>query len=134
MLDQSRRDELSEELGNDFLAELTDVFWADAWSLLDFGVKALVEENVPEMRKILHTLAGSASNLGLTAIVEAANAANTALKLGERPDLGHMQAVMLRTSALLPARRQGHDRRPSPPNTLATQKAGVTSSTPKPRS
>lgn len=105
MLDHGRRKELAEQLGDDFLDELTAAFWADAWSLLDFGVKALVDEDIVEMGKVLHTLTGSASNLGLAAIAEAALTANTAVKAGGRPDFGHLQAVMLRTSALLEGAR-----------------------------
>jgi len=103
MLNESRRTELAEELGEDFLDELTTAFWDDAWALLDFGVTALVNEDAAEMRKVLHTLTGSAGNLGLSAISAAAEAANYAVKAGERPDLDQLQAIMLRTLAVLQA-------------------------------
>jgi len=103
MIDQSRRQELSEELDEEFLDELTAAFWVDAWALIDFGVEALVNDDTDELHKVLHTLAGSAINLGFTGIWQAASAAGAALKIGVRPDFGRLQAVMLRTSAALEA-------------------------------
>lgn len=103
MLDQGRRAELAEELGDDFLDELTSTFWEDAWALLDQGIAAIVSNDTVELGKIVHTLHGSAGNLGFPCIAEAAADAQTALNAGERLDFGRLQAVMLRTLAALDA-------------------------------
>jgi HPt (histidine-containing phosphotransfer) domain-containing protein len=101
MLDEARRAELADELGDDFLDELTATFWTDAWALLDHGIACIVNDDIVELRKILHTLTGSAGNLGLSGITEAAADAKAAMSAGERPDFGRLQAVMLRTVAVL---------------------------------
>ncbi len=101
MIDQDRRAELTEEFGEEFLSELTDAFWTDAWALIDFGVEAQINDDQVELRKVLHTLTGSAGNLGFSGISKAAEEANQALKRGVPPDFGELQKIMLRTSALI---------------------------------
>ncbi len=100
MLDLNRRAELADHLGEDFVEELTSSFWSDCWGLLDFGVTAIVSNDTDELGKVLHTLSGSAGNLGFSGIARAAEAANIALKRGVIPDLIELQVIMLRTSAL----------------------------------
>ncbi len=100
MLDLTRRSELADELGEDFLEELTSGFWSDSWALLDFAITAIIDRDMVELAKVLHTLSGSAGNLGFIAVAHAAETANRTLKRGVMPNLGELQASMLRTSVL----------------------------------
>ncbi len=70
-LDLGHRSHLADELGEDGLAELTDVFRADAERLLEAMRRAQAAGDREAMRRALHTLAGAAANVGFAGVVSA---------------------------------------------------------------
>lgn len=104
MIDHARRDILAQEIGEDFIAELTTSFWADTWPLYETICACAKTGDTVDMRRALHTIAGSAGNLGLTGIAAAAGAAGTAIKTGGEPDIDHLGKALNETLADLRAR------------------------------
>ena len=70
-LDLTHRAHLAEELGDDCLAELTDVFRADAVRLVEEMDRARSTGDREAMRRALHTLTGAAANVGFVGVVAA---------------------------------------------------------------
>ncbi len=104
MIDHARRDILAQEIGEDFIAELTESFWADTWPLYETICACAETGDMADMRRALHTIAGAAGNIGLTGIAAAAGAAGTAIKSGGKPDIDHLGRALNDTLAQLPAR------------------------------
>ena len=70
-LDLVHRAHLAEELGEDCLAELTDVFRADADRLLKEMETALGNGDRDAIRRSLHTLSGASASVGFAGVVMA---------------------------------------------------------------
>lgn len=104
MIDHARRGILTEEIGDEFVAELTDSFWADAKPLFETISACADAGDTAGMRNALHTIAGAAGNVGLTGIAAAADAAGTAIKAGDKPDIDRLGTAMNETRAQLEAR------------------------------
>jgi|GEM_PF-1816621 len=62
---------LDEDLGEETVAELTDVFLESANDILSKLVVALGEQNYMEIRDLLHGLRGNSSTFGFEALVTA---------------------------------------------------------------
>lgn len=105
MIDHARRAILAEDIGDDFVAELTDSFWADSRPLLEAISAAAGAGDLAGMRRALHTIAGSAGNVGLTGIAAAAEAAGAAIKAGDTPDIKRLTIAMTDTRTLIEARK-----------------------------
>lgn len=97
MFDPDRRAMLIAEIGEDFMSELTTAFWSDAWPLLETATRAYAAADVSVARRALHTLCGSAGNIGFGAIADAAETASRHVKAGDIPDLGCLRRIMEKT-------------------------------------
>lgn len=73
-LDKSRQDELIEALGEDVYQELIESFFNDAKDLIGALNIAFANQNNPEIDRVLHTIKGAASNVGLNDIAHHADA------------------------------------------------------------
>jgi two-component system, sensor histidine kinase len=73
-LDKSRQDELIEALGEDVYQELIESFFNDAKELIGALNTAYSTQNNPEIDRVLHTIKGAASNVGLNDIAHHADA------------------------------------------------------------
>lgn len=101
MIDQERRNLLVDEIGEAFVLELTNAFWDDAWTLFGDATSAMAAGDAGLTRRALHTIAGSAGNIGLEGIATAAEAANQCVKSGMAPDFQRLRAAMDETFALI---------------------------------
>jgi two-component system, sensor histidine kinase len=72
-LDKSRQDELIEALGEDVYQELIESFFNDAQDLMSALNQAVANQNNPEIDRVLHTIKGAASNVGLNDIAHHAD-------------------------------------------------------------
>ena len=70
--DESRHAELVEAIGKDGFDQLLDVFFDDATSLLSDLLRAMRSQDIELLDRSLHSLKGSASNLGFTGIASLA--------------------------------------------------------------
>lgn len=73
-LDKSRQDELIDALGEDVYQELIESFFNDAQDLISELNKALADHNDRDIDRVLHTIKGAASNVGLNDIADHAHA------------------------------------------------------------
>ncbi|MDK9695489.1 MAG: ATP-binding protein [Siculibacillus sp.] len=111
VLDPAHRRHLVEQIGEEGVAELTDVFVADATALLDELAAAHAAGDAGAVRRTLHTLTGAAANVGCSGVVAAIAAIREAGVL-ECPDLvGRLGAEILRAQAVLAA--EGGTRSPA---------------------
>ncbi|WP_181703462.1 ATP-binding protein [Chthonobacter albigriseus] len=88
---ESRVRVLVQELGADVFEELVASFLGDLSQLLGDLTQALEAGDVPTMRRTLHTIKGSAANVGFTAIENAA----TAAMADAEPDPGRLSHLVL---------------------------------------
>lgn len=100
MIDHERRALLIDEIGEDFVVELTSAFWDDAWRLFDDAVTAFAAGDTTTARRALHTIAGSAGNIGLSGIAATAELANQSIKSGSEPDFARLRHAMDETVSL----------------------------------
>ena len=73
-LDEARHAELVDALGEDVFQELVESFFDDATSLMDELNDALRKNDPGKIDRVLHTIKGAASNVGLNDIAVKANA------------------------------------------------------------
>ncbi len=73
-LDEARHAELVEALGEDVFQELVESFFDDATGLLDELNEALRKNDPDKIDRVLHTIKGAASNVGLNDLAVKANA------------------------------------------------------------
>ena len=73
-LDEARHAELVEALGEDVFQELVESFFDDATSLLDELQDALRKNDPEKIDRVLHTIKGAASNVGLNDLAVKAHA------------------------------------------------------------
>lgn len=104
MIDHGRRTVLIEEIGREFVDDLTQSFWSDSWPLFDEALACETAGDIKGLRRVLHTIAGSAGNIGFTGIAQAAEAAGLAAKTGDHPDLTRIREAMNQTAVALEAR------------------------------
>ena len=67
MIDQARIEELKQEIGEDDLREVLDLFCDE----VDDSLFALAEQKSTEIPNLLHALKGSALNIGMQALAAA---------------------------------------------------------------
>jgi CheY-like chemotaxis protein len=95
VLDLVHRRHLAEQIGEEGVAELTEVFVADATALLEELAKAYEAADREGVRRVLHTLTGAAANVGCIGVVAAIQAIRDQGVL-ESPDLvGRLGAAVL---------------------------------------
>jgi hypothetical protein len=103
VLDAAHRRHLAEQIGEEGVAELTEVFVADAVALLDELAEAHAEGRVDGVRRVLHTLTGAAANVGCSGVVAAIGAIREEGSF-DRPDLvGRLGAAILAARMALEA-------------------------------
>ncbi len=103
VLDLAHRRHLAEQIGDEGVAELTEVFVADAAALLEELAGAYEAGDGAGVRRVLHTLTGAASNVGCAGVV-AAIAAIREVGVMECPDLvGRLGAAVLAAREALEA-------------------------------
>jgi signal transduction histidine kinase/CheY-like chemotaxis protein/HPt (histidine-containing phosphotransfer) domain-containing protein len=103
VLDLSHRRHLAEQIGDEGVAELTEVFVADAAALLEELAGAYAAADRDGVRRVLHTLTGAASNVGCAGVVAVIAAIREAGVL-ECPDLvGRLGAAVLAAREALEA-------------------------------
>lgn len=73
-LDEARHAELVDALGEDVFQELVESFFDDATGLLDELNQALRRNDSEKIDRVLHTIKGAASNVGLNDLAVKANA------------------------------------------------------------
>jgi len=73
-LDEARHAELVDALGEDVFQELVESFFDDATGLLDELNEALRRNDPDKIDRVLHTIKGAASNVGLNDLAVKANA------------------------------------------------------------
>ena len=96
-----RRQMLREELGEKTALRLTQVFWDDLRGQVLELQKSTHDTDPVSIRRIFHTIKGSAETIGFTAIAEASSQTrDTFLKEG-RIDLTHLNRAILETQAEL---------------------------------
>ena len=110
LFDTGQREQLLDALGEDVVAELTEAFWADANQLIDRASAALQAGETTDLLRILHTLKGSAANLGLLHIAASAETLRRLIPTTETPDLGPLLAAVLATRRALASPAEADDR------------------------
>jgi HPt (histidine-containing phosphotransfer) domain-containing protein len=73
-LDEARHAELVDALGEDVFQELVESFFDDATGLMDELNEALRKNDPEKIDRVLHTIKGAASNVGLNDLAVKANA------------------------------------------------------------
>ena len=95
VLDPIHRRHLVEQIGEEGVAELTEVFVADAAVLLEELAQAFAAADRDGVRRVLHTLNGAAANVGCAGVVAAIQGIREAGVL-ECPDLvGRLGAALI---------------------------------------
>ena len=103
VLDRVHRRHLAEQIGEDGVAELTEVFVADATALVDELAGAYAASDRDGVRRVLHTLTGAASNVGCAGVVAAITAIRE-VGLMDCPDLvGRLGAAVIAARQALEA-------------------------------
>ena len=98
---------MREELGDDMMVEVLGSFWADVASLSASLEHALAGSDTTGLDRDLHSLKGTARTVGFAGIANAAEEARADLRAGRPPDLGPLQAAIMRARAADPLRPAG---------------------------
>jgi HPt (histidine-containing phosphotransfer) domain-containing protein len=97
IIDAQQMGMIEDEVGTDGLHELLISFWADAAGLLSELEVALTAADHKHASVVLHTLKGSAANLGLTGCGAACDAARVVIAEGRTPDVNELLTMLFKT-------------------------------------
>jgi CheY-like chemotaxis protein len=97
IIDVQQMSMIRDELGDEGLHELLISFWTDAAGLLSELEQTLTAGDHKRASEVLHTLKGSASNLGLIGCGNACDAARITIAEGGTPDFNALLLVLSKT-------------------------------------
>jgi signal transduction histidine kinase/CheY-like chemotaxis protein len=97
IIDVQQMSMIRDELGDEGLHELLISFWTDAAGLLSELEQTLTAGDHKRASEVLHTLKGSASNLGLIGCGNACDAARVTIAEGGTPDFNALLLVLSKT-------------------------------------
>lgn len=96
---------MREELGDDTMDAVLTSFWTDVATLVQSLDAALAQADMPALDRGLHSLKGAARTVGFVGIAEAAERARDGIRDGRVPDLGPVQAAIMRARTVDPLPR-----------------------------